>query len=121
MEDIVLERAYADEKTDGYRILVDRLWPQGVSKEELDHDEWVKEIAPSDELRERFNHDREKWQEFREKYKEELKEKEGKVIQLLEERPEGGKLVLLFAAKDVDHNNAVVLKDFMEEKIQGKI
>lgn len=115
MEDIILERAYSDEKTEGYRVLVDRLWPRGVSKEELNHDKWVKEIAPSEELREWFDHDDENWGGFRKRYMEELKENEKEVERLLEERPEGEKLVLLFAAKDVDHNNAVVLRDFIEE------
>lgn len=115
MEDIILERAHADEKTDGYRVLVDRLWPRGVSKEELNHDKWVKEIAPSDELREWFDHDDEKWERFRKRYMEELGEKERKIEKLFGECPQGENIVLLFGAKDVDHNNAVVLKNFMEK------
>ncbi|KAF0221428.1 MAG: hypothetical protein FD174_566 [Geobacteraceae bacterium] len=98
---------------DGRRILVDRLWPRGLSKDEARIDEWLKEIAPSDALRKWFGHDPARWEEFGKRYKEELKEHS----QLLEELREKGKkctVTLLFAAKDAEHNNAVVLKELLD-------
>jgi len=102
-------------RDDGRRILVDRLWPRGLRKEEAKIHEWLKEIAPSDELRKWFGHDPARWQEFRQKYSAEL----AKNSELLERlRAEAGKgvITLLFAAKDVTHNNAVVLKELIEHK-----
>ena len=97
---------------DGRRILVDRLWPRGLSKDEARLDEWLKEIAPSDDLRKWFGHDPDRWEEFRKRYREELNS-HGELLKLL--RTEGGKgtVTLLFAAKDADRNNAVVLKEML--------
>ncbi|HLO25570.1 MAG TPA: DUF488 domain-containing protein [Geobacteraceae bacterium] len=97
---------------DGRRILVDRLWPRGLSKDEARLDEWLKEIAPSDDLRKWFGHDPDRWEEFRKRYREELNSN-GELLKLL--RTEGGKgtVTLLFAAKDAEHNNAVVLKEML--------
>lgn len=110
---IQLKRAYdASEADDGYRVLVDRLWPRGVSKEELEIDCWMKEVAPTDGLREWFGHDPEKWEEFRERYHEELRQKEEEV-RVLREKDREGTLTLVYAARDPDNNNAVALKDHL--------
>lgn len=116
MEKINIKRIY-DELSDdnGYRILVDRLWPRGISKKEANLDEWNKEIAPTTELRKWFNHEKEKFEEFALRYREELKEKEDTLNEL---RKIGNykTLYLLYAAKDKDINHAVVLKEVLEEK-----
>lgn len=103
-------------KDDGRRILVDRLWPRGVKKEKARIDEWLKDIAPTDELRKWFSHDPEKWQEFRRRYKKELKDKK-ELIQKLRAEAKSGKITLLFSARDIEYNNAVVLKEVIEGKL----
>ena len=114
---INIKRIYdAPVPADGRRVLVDRLWPRGVSKDKARIDEWLKEVAPSDELRKWFGHDPEKWEEFRRRYREELKDHEGLLAQLRSEVRKGA-VTLLFAAKDAEHNNAVVLKELLT---QGK-
>jgi uncharacterized protein YeaO (DUF488 family) len=111
---IKIKRIYdAPVPEDGRRVLVDRLWPRGVSKDEARIDEWLKEVAPSDELRKWFGHDPEKWEEFRQRYREELKDHEGLLEQLRSEARKGA-VTLLFAAKDAEHNNAVVLKEVLK-------
>jgi len=97
---------------DGTRILIDRLWPRGIKKEEAKIDEWVKDIAPSDDLRKWFSHDPEKWIEFKKKYSAELKKKND----LCEEIVKKGRvnITLVYAAKNVEQNNAVVLKEYLE-------
>ena len=116
---IAIKRAY-DEPTqeDGTRILVDRLWPRGLSKEQAHIDVWLKEIAPSDELRKWFAHDPEKFAEFRSRYKAELVSGEGiDALGRLYELARQGPITLLYAAHDTEHNNAVVLRDlFLAEK-----
>lgn len=108
------KRIYDDESSeDGTRVLVDRLWPRGISKEEAALDAWLKEVSPSDELREWFDHDPEKWDEFRRRYHAELDGKD-EVVASLREEAEGGTLTLLYAAKDREHNNAVALKTYLE-------
>lgn len=102
---------------DGRRLLVDRLWPRGLSKDRARVDWWVKEIAPSDELRHWFGHEPEKWEEFRRRYREELKA-QGPLLQLLCQCAREEQVTLLFAAKDEEHNNAVVLKELIEIYIQ---
>ena len=102
-------------RDDGRRILVDRLWPRGLKKEEAKIDEWLKEIAPSNELRKWFGHDPAKWQEFRRKYAAELA-KNSELVERLRAGAGKGMITLLFAAKDVTHNNAVVLKELIEHK-----
>ena len=99
-------------KTDGTRILVDRLWPRGLSKEKAKIDVWKKEIAPSNTLRKWFGHDVTKWEEFRKKYTAELKENKEAVASLLGEL-QNKNATLLFGAKDREHNNAVVLQEFL--------
>jgi uncharacterized protein YeaO (DUF488 family) len=98
---------------DGRRILVDRLWPRGVSKDAARTDEWLKEIAPSDELRKWFGHDPDRWEEFRQRYRDELKP-HGELLERLRVKAKKGAVTLLFAAKDEGHNNAVVLKEMLE-------
>lgn len=98
---------------DGKRILVDRLWPRGIAKEKARIDEWLKEIAPSDELRKWFGHDPAKWEEFRERYRRELEAK-AELLGGLRKLASEGTVTLLFAAKDEEHNNAVVLKEMLD-------
>ena len=110
---IKIKRIYeASSKEDGFRVLVDRLWPRGVSKEKVKIDLWLKDIAPSDALRKWFGHKEERWQEFKKKY---LKELEGKkqIIGQLKTIQKKGAITLLFAAKDAERNNAAVLKDIL--------
>lgn len=111
---IAIKRVYepaAD--SDGQRVLVDRLWPRGVRKDYAKLDEWLKEIAPSDELRKWFGHDPELWTEFQQRYREELKGK-GEAVEQLRCLVAKGKVTLLFAAHDEKHNNAVVLADYLK-------
>jgi uncharacterized protein YeaO (DUF488 family) len=111
--EIRLKRAYeAPERGDGFRVLVDRLWPRGLKKDEAAIDEHLKEVAPSAALREWFGHDPAKWQEFRRRYERELKGKPAEIA-YLDKKSERGAVTLLYAAKDSDRNNAVVLKDYL--------
>ncbi|WP_043319777.1 DUF488 domain-containing protein [Microbulbifer sp. HZ11] len=107
-------RIYEDGTTGGYRVLVDRLWPRGISKDEANLDDHWKSLAPSDELRQWFDHDPEKWGSFRKKYLSELKENKDEVKAQLEE-VSGEPLVLLYGAKDEEHNQARVLKEYIEK------
>lgn len=112
-----LKRIYdPPSKGDGKRVLVDRLWPRGIRKEDARVDEWLKDIAPSDELRRWFSHDPSKWEEFKRRYKEELKDKR-EIIERLKTEAKKGMVTLLYAAKDEEHNNAVVLKEVVDQKI----
>lgn len=104
-----------DDSVEGYRVLVDRLWPRGVKKESLRLDRWVKDLAPCTELRKWFNHDAKKWDEFQRKYREELEEKGDSLRSLLSET-ETDSLLLIYAAKDTEHNHARILRDVLEEK-----
>ena len=115
---ISLKRAYDQpEPGDGTRILVDRLWPRGVSKEEAHLDAWLKEVAPSNELRKWFGHDPEKFAEFRRRYEVELSTEEGRqAFAKLRDLSKQGPVTLVFAARDRQHNNAVVLRDLLEHK-----
>ncbi|MBK1872001.1 MULTISPECIES: DUF488 domain-containing protein [Marinobacter] len=118
--DIRIKRAYEDAaRSDGPRILVDRIWPRGVAKEDADLEAWLKGLAPSTELRKWFDHDPEKWKEFRQRYLKELKaSKEGDTADALKELQailkEHKRITLVFAAKDTEHNNAVALRDFLD-------
>lgn len=115
-ENVVLKRIYEPaSKEDGKRILVDRIWPRGISKDKAQLDLWMKEIAPSTELRKEFNHKPERFEEFKEHYIKELQqteEKEMALNQLLEMAKEE-KVTLLYGAKDEVHNQAVVLKEVL--------
>lgn len=111
---IKLKRAYEPpEKEDGFRVLVDRVWPRGIKREELALDLWLKEIAPSTPLRKWFGHNPTKWPDFCEQYQAELKEKK-EAVELLKEKSASGTLTLVFSAKDTDHSNAVALKKYLE-------
>jgi uncharacterized protein YeaO (DUF488 family) len=99
---------------DGYRVLVDRLWPRGLKRETARIDLWLKEIAPSDELRRWFGHDPARWTKFQARYRQELAAKEQLWRELLA-RSREGPVTLLYAAKDTQRNNAVALKTFLEK------
>lgn len=112
--DISIKRVYEPAaKSDGKRVLVDRIWPRGLTKAEAKVDLWLKEVAPSTELRKSFGHDPEKWLDFQKKYKEELKE--NPALAELKAVAKDGTITLIFAAKDEDHNNAVVLKQILSQ------
>jgi uncharacterized protein YeaO (DUF488 family) len=115
---IRIKRAYEPPaKSDGRRFLVDRLWPRGVKKEGLLLAGWLKELAPSNELRCWFGHDPAKWKEFQKRYRAELDERPEVWRSLLETAGEAD-LTLLFGARDTERNNAAVLKDYLGEKLK---
>jgi uncharacterized protein YeaO (DUF488 family) len=108
-----LTRAYEQPaSSDGYRVLVDRLWPRGVSREEARLDEWAKELAPSAALRRWFAHDPERFGEFRRRYTAELAAHEEKLGEL-RRRARNGTLTLVYGARDEEHNDAVVLAELL--------
>lgn len=115
---IKIKRVYAAlEPGDGYRVLVDRLWPRGLSKSTIHMNDWIKELAPSTELRKWFGHKPERWKAFRAKYRKELadeaaKESLKKLRRLARERT----VTLLYGARDEEHNQAVVLKELLEKR-----
>ncbi|BBO20577.1 MAG: hypothetical protein HKUEN07_16810 [Rhodocyclaceae bacterium] len=111
--DIKLKRAYAaPAKSDGERILVDRLWPRGLSRDKAAIDHWLKEVAPSNELRQWFGHDPEKWPEFRKRYRAELKD--NPALAELRDLSRKGTVTLVYSAKDELHNQAVVLRQVLD-------
>jgi len=113
---IRLKRAYEDaEDTDGLRVLVERLWPRGVTKARLRLDEWNKDVAPSPELRRWFGHDPERWPEFRRRYFAELRANRDAWKSLLS-RTRRGRVTFIYAAHDTEHNGAVALKAFLEKQ-----
>jgi uncharacterized protein YeaO (DUF488 family) len=113
--DVRLKRAYDPaEPDDGYRVLVDRLWPRGVSKERARLDEWARELAPSVELRTWFGHDPERFAEFERRYRAELAA-HGAKLDELRGRAREGTLTLVYAARDEEHNDAVVLAERLRE------
>lgn len=97
---------------DGKRILVDRLWPRGLTKEKASVDLWLKEIAPSTELRKWFGHDPDKWKEFQKRYHHEL-ENNNEQVSKLNEQLKNGVVTLVYGAKDEEHNEALVLKEWL--------
>ena len=101
-------------RQDGVRILVERLWPRGVRKEDAAVDLWLKDLAPSTELRKWFGHDPDKWEEFKKRYWREL-EKQGDLLALLDYRAREGAVTFLYSARDEEHNSAIALKAFLEE------
>ena len=102
-------------KEDGRRVLVDRLWPRGMKKEEIKIDLWMKEVAPSDSLRKSFCHDVKKWPDFQKRYRAELKQKKELLAELKKIEKEHGTLTLLYGAKDTEHNQAVVLAEVLKK------
>jgi uncharacterized protein YeaO (DUF488 family) len=112
---IRLKRAYEPRsEDDGLRILVERLWPRGLTKGKAAIDYWVKELSPSPELRKWYGHDVAKWDEFRARYRAELDRKPEPIAELLE-RIGAGPVTFIYAAKDEAHNSALVLKQYVEE------
>ncbi len=111
------KRVYENpEESDGVRILVDRLWPRGIRKDELVMDEWRKDIAPSSELRKWFSHQTSRWEEFRERYQDELKG-HPEAWEPVAKAARKKKVTLLYAARDTEHNHAIVLRDFLKKKL----
>ena len=112
---IKLKRAYEKHaRADGERILVERLWPRGLTKLQAKIDLWLKDVAPSTELRRWFGHDPRKWDEFRQRYQEELKQKD-EPINVLKRKAKEGTITLIYAARDEDHNGALVLQQFLQK------
>jgi len=110
---ITVKRVYDPiDEDDGVRVLVDRVWPRGVTKKELGADQWLREVAPSDSLRQWFNHDPAKWEEFKLRYVAELEGKPSIIRCLLDVAKEKG-LVLLFSARDLRFNQAVALQGYL--------
>ena len=118
--DIQIRRAYDPPgRSDGYRVLVDRVWPRGVSKHDLDLDEWRKEIAPSTRLRQWFGHEPERWKGFQERYFAELEGKQDAVRDLVK-RAREGRITLVYGARDPDHNQAVALRAYLRARAAGR-
>ena len=116
---IKIKRVYEQlDKKDGERILVDRLWPRGLTKEKAGVDLWLKEIAPSTELRKWFAHDPNKWKSFRGRYETEIRHKDD-LIKVLKQKAREGTITLIYGARDEKHNEALVLKQFLEKNEQG--
>ncbi|HET8528770.1 MAG TPA: DUF488 family protein [Gaiellaceae bacterium] len=111
-----LKRAYEPaEPADGHRVLVDRLWPRGVSKQDAKIDEWAKELAPSPELRRWFGHDPARFEEFRRRYRDELTAQD-EPLRTLGRRARGGTVTLVYGARDTEHNGAVVLAELLRRQ-----
>jgi uncharacterized protein YeaO (DUF488 family) len=114
---IRLKRVYEPaDSQDGRRFLVERLWPRGMKKENLVMDGWLKDVAPSDALRQWFGHDPAKWEEFLQRYAAELENKPAASAPLLDEARHGT-VTLLYSAHDLEHNNALALKRFLDERL----
>jgi uncharacterized protein YeaO (DUF488 family) len=117
MATISIKRVYEpDSRSDGRRILVERLWPRGIRKEDLRMASWEKEVAPSTELRKWYGHKVPRWPEFRRRYREELDDNEAAwrpILDIARRR----KVTLLYSARDVEHNSAVVLRDYLAERM----
>jgi uncharacterized protein YeaO (DUF488 family) len=112
------KRAYdPSAKSDGHRILIDRIWPRGVTRDDLRIDAWLKDLAPSTALRKWFGHDPAKWDEFRKRYAREL-EQHPDALEELVEQASAGHITLVFGAKDTEHNNAVALKELLERRLR---
>lgn len=115
---ITLTRVYDDEKAgEGPRFLVERLWPRGVRRADLQLDDWLKEVAPSHELRRWFGHEPEKWEEFRRRYFAELDERP-QAWAPLRDVAASGDVTLLYSSHDAEHNNAVALREYLRERLQ---
>jgi uncharacterized protein YeaO (DUF488 family) len=114
---ILLKRAYdKPDQADGFRILVDRLWPRGIKKEDLQLDVWAKELAPSTELRKWFAHDPSRWTEFRRRYRSELTQSHASrsIGQILDAAKPSKTITLLYGARDTEHNEAIILRSLFE-------
>lgn len=121
-KDVQIKRAYEPPaKGDGYRVLVDRMWPRGVRKEELHIKEWVKDLAPSTKLRQSFGHDPKRWGEFQRRYEWELMDADSKadIARIIDAAKEYPMLTLVYSAKDEEHNQAVVLRRVFARRLSG--
>ncbi|HEX6694176.1 MAG TPA: DUF488 family protein [Longimicrobiales bacterium] len=117
---IRLKRAYEPaDAADGERLLVDRLWPRGLSREKAAVDEWLKDIAPSTELRKWFAHREERWPEFKKRYRSELR-KHDEIVADIARRAARGTVTLVYGARDKEHNDAVVLADAVRSRMKRK-
>ncbi len=113
--DVSIKRVYeTPASTDGFRVLVDRLWPRGLSKEAAHLDLWLREVAPSTALRKWFNHETSRWKEFAQRYATEL-DQQPEAIEKLRDIARRGRLTLLFSASKLEWNNAVALKAYLEQ------
>ena len=113
---IHLKRAYEDsDPADGERILVERLWPRGLTKARAAVDLWLKDVAPSPELRRWFGHDPARWKQFEQRYWKELRAKQ-EVVDLLASKARSGTITLVYAARDQEHNSALALKEFLDQR-----
>ncbi len=118
---IKLERIYTKPADlDGYRILVDRLWPRGISKVNAHLDLWLKEVGPNTELRKWFNHDADKFPEFKQRYLKELQDNDAyqQLLTTVKEQSANGNVILLYGAKDPDHNQAVILQEQLSKDLK---
>lgn len=117
---IFMKRAYDEASSDdGKRILVERLWPRGLKKEKAKLDEWLKDVAPSTELRKWYGHDPAKWEKFKEKYWRELQDKESLISRLAQEA-ESNKITFVFGSKEEKLNNAAALKEYIEKRFSHR-
>lgn len=114
---ITVKRVYdSPGKDEQVRILVDRLWPRGVTREEAKIDIWLKDVAPSDALRKWYSHDRRKWSQFKKRYTKELNER-GKQVNIILGRAKVGPVTLLFGSHEPTYNNAIALKEYLEKQV----
>ncbi len=111
--DVRIKRVYdPPESDDGYRVLIDRMWPRGVSRDRARLDEWARELAPSDDLRRWFGHDQKRFGEFRDRYRSELRAHAERIDEL-RQKVDRGRVTVLYAARDEQHNNAVVFAEML--------
>lgn len=117
---IRIKRVYdSADPADGYRVLIDHVWPRGVSRERAQLDEWARELAPSDALRRWFDHDPRRFQEFRSRYSSELSQRAAQ-LEALRQRSKSGPVTILYAARDTEHNNAVVLAELLRSSTEAR-
>lgn len=116
---IELQRVYEHSRQRGTRFLVERLWPRGIRKESLRFSEWLKDVAPSDALRRWFQHDAAKWAEFQRRYRTELDQRPDAWAPILA-AARAGDVILLYSSHDTEHNNAVVLRDYLNERLEQR-
>jgi uncharacterized protein YeaO (DUF488 family) len=118
---IHLKRAYEEAAlADGERILVERLWPRGLTKARAAVDLWLKDVAPSPELRKWFGHDPARWKQFEQRYRKELKAKQ-EAVDLLVSKARRGTITLVYAARDQEHNGALALKEFLDQRMKRRV
>ncbi len=117
---VQIKRAYEPKnRKDGYRVLIDRLWPRGIKKQDLEIDEWLKDLAPSTKLRKEFGHNPARWKFFVKAYRRELQSPEAReLIKNLAQKTSRRTLTLIYGARDEKHNDAVVLKNIIEKELE---